>query len=229
MADSESGGGDVDGVGVSGGGGSVDAAAAEHNPPSTSSPASAAPPTAAEVVPIQLSAEEMEDARQVFNILAPGGALPMCDLELAIGSLGLFPSLEDLTAIRLELGAGAPALNCDAFVKVISRKFREDSGHEMKEAWSRLELPGAGEGTISIAEFRHMLMQTEKLTDDEADALVKRACAACGRHLPTPPTTLSCSHPLLPRHATARAEADMDAAGRITLDNFRSLVRSFQS
>jgi Ca2+-binding EF-hand superfamily protein len=152
---------------AAGGGEGGGGASAEGSP----SKAAAAP---AEVVLLELTPEQLEDAKQVFSILAPDGMLLVGDLELAIGALGLFPSLEDLTVIRLEMG-GAPALNLDAFVKAVSRKFPEDYSKELREAWSRIELEQKGEGSLGLAEFRHVLMSTEKMTDDEADALLQRS------------------------------------------------------
>ena len=138
----------------------------------------AAAAVAEAVVVIELTAEQLEDAQQVFSMLAPGGALLVRDLELAIGALGLFPSPEDLATIRGELDASSHNSTMDfaAFVKALSRKLGiEDFNAEAREAWSRLELAGGGSGNISLAEFRHILMLSEKMNDDEADALVKRA------------------------------------------------------
>ena len=141
-------------------------------------PAAAVAAAVAEVVVIELTAEQLDDAQQVFSMLAPGGALLVRDLELAIGALGLFPSEEDLATIRNELDTSShnSTMDCAAFVKAISRKLgMEDFNAEAKEAWSRLELAGGGSGNISLAEFRHILMLSEKMNDDEADALVQRA------------------------------------------------------
>lgn len=139
------------------------AAAAAGEPPAAP-PASARPP---------ISEALREEAASLFKLLAgTSGRLPTSDLRLAFEALQLTLPFDDHVAMMAEMEAHhTGSLDFEGFVRVLSRKFAEDPHADVKEAWARIDSHNTGH--ITVAELRHLLLSVEKMTDEEADLMIK--------------------------------------------------------
>ena len=169
----------------------------------------------------------------MFKLLAGAtGRLATTDLRLAFEALQLTLPLDDHVAMMAEMEAHhTGSLDFEGFVKVLSRKFTEDPHADVKEAWARIDSHNAGH--ITVAELRHLLLSVEKMTDEEADLMIKCAFALCslGRRSPPPAPPPYGQGQGPPSHAhqtnpALRADADTDSDGLITFSEFRSMTSS---
>ena len=196
----------------------MDATAPWAAPPSTA-PSSTERGRHALLPRAELSEDALSAARELFALLAPEGQLPAKELHLALDALGMAHSVDDLTIVLLDADPESRGwLDEPAFLRALSHKFPEDEAAVLREAWARLD--ASGTGVISAAEFRYMMQTVEKMSDEEADALLKRAwplpralpifstAMASSRAIPSPDCCrahLSCLSPSWAPGALARS------------------------
>ncbi|WOL08907.1 neo-calmodulin [Canna indica] len=104
------------------------------------------------------------------------GCITLGELSTVIKSLGLKPSEEELHEMISEVDAdGNGAIEFEEFLSLMARKMKEtDSDEELREAFKVFDKDQ--NGFISKYELRNVMISLgEKLTDEEADQMIKEA------------------------------------------------------
>ncbi|XP_076045487.1 uncharacterized protein LOC143027798 [Oratosquilla oratoria] len=122
----------------------------------------------------KLRPEEQKEAQECFTIFSKSGKMETANLGMAVRSLGLNPTNNEVEQALHELGRPL-TINFQEFLSVLKRDFPgADTEEEILEAFGVFDKDG--DGTIATSELRHVLMTMgERLTREEVDLIIREA------------------------------------------------------
>ncbi|XP_063283000.1 calmodulin-alpha-like [Pelobates fuscus] len=126
----------------------------------------------------QLTPEQIEEFKKAFSLYDKDGdgAITTKELGTVMRSLGQNPSEAELQDMLREIDHdGSGTIDFPEFLTLMARKMKDtDTEEEIREAFRLFDMDG--NGYISGAELRHVMTTlAEKLTDEEADEMVREA------------------------------------------------------
>ncbi|XP_064621365.1 calmodulin-A-like isoform X3 [Lineus longissimus] len=128
---------------------------------------------------IALSEAQVTEYREAFRLFDKDGDGHITTVELGtvMKSLGQSPSEKELQDMINEVDSdGNGTLDFDEFLTMMGRHLHESGNSEddMREAFRVFDKDG--DGNITSAELRHVMMNLgEKLTDDDVDEMIREA------------------------------------------------------
>ncbi|XP_063507950.1 calmodulin-1-like [Pongo pygmaeus] len=126
----------------------------------------------------QLTEEQISEFKEAFSLFEKDGdgTITTKELGTAMTSFGQNPTEAELQDMISELDAdGNSTVDFREFLTMTARKIKDtDSEEEIRDAFSVFEQDG--HGSISAAEFHHLMTNLgEKLTDEEVDEIIREA------------------------------------------------------
>ncbi|KAL7449702.1 hypothetical protein ACHAWC_001738 [Mediolabrus comicus] len=123
-----------------------------------------------------LSAEEVEDLKEAFNMfdVDGGGSISQDELKGVMKKLGSNPTDDDIQQmIKSVDDNGDGEIDFDEFLILMStKKKNEDPDKELMDAFKVFDADGSG--TISRKELKKLMKQLgQKLSDQELDAMME--------------------------------------------------------
>ncbi|XP_065408466.1 calmodulin-like protein 3 isoform X2 [Chrysemys picta bellii] len=128
----------------------------------------------------QLTEEQIAEFKEAFSLFDKDGdgTITTSELGSIMRSLGQNPTEAELQDMIGELDPdGSGTIDFPEFLSMMARKMRDtDSEEEIREAFRVFDEDG--NGYITVTELRHVMTNLgEKLTDEEADEMIKEANA----------------------------------------------------
>jgi calmodulin len=126
---------------------------------------------------VRLSNEKMTELREAFMLFdySKSGRIFARDIGPVIRSVGLKPSEAEIQSIMAEVQQMGGEVDLSALVQLIHLKVTNppiEKPEDLREIFRLYDKEGRG--LVSVAEMRHLLTSVgEKLTDDEADQLLR--------------------------------------------------------
>jgi calmodulin len=126
---------------------------------------------------VKLSNEKMAELREAFMLFdySKTGRISARDIGPVIRSVGLKPSEAEVQSIMADVQQMGGEVDLSTLVQLIHQKVTNPPAEQPKDLAEIFRLYDKdGRGLVSVAEMRHLLTSVgEKLTDDEADQLLK--------------------------------------------------------
>lgn len=128
----------------------------------------------------RLSEEQISEFKDAFSLFDKegDGTITTRDLGIVMRSLGETPSEAEIQDMLNEIDPdGSGTINFPDFLTMMARRMKaDDVEDEIRQAFEVFARDGTG--LISIGELRHIMIHLgEKLTDEEADELLREADA----------------------------------------------------
>uniref|UniRef100_A0A0P4WIJ8 EF-hand domain-containing protein n=1 Tax=Scylla olivacea TaxID=85551 RepID=A0A0P4WIJ8_SCYOL len=125
-------------------------------------------------MPRRLSPSKLAEAKECYAIYGNKGGIPTSELGNALRALGINTTKSELRTIVTDIGSPS-SVNFDLFHTVLCKDLPpKESPEEVREALSIFD--SNGDGRISTAELKHMMMTMgEKLSKEEVDMLIREA------------------------------------------------------
>ncbi|XP_077987297.1 neo-calmodulin-like [Glandiceps talaboti] len=126
----------------------------------------------------QVTEEQLSEFKEAFSLFDNDGdgTIATKDLGIVVRSLGLNPTEAELQDMINEVdGDGTGKIHFPEFVRMMAKKMDEtDSHEELREAFRVFDRNG--DGFISAAELRHVLINLgEQLSDEELHEMMTAA------------------------------------------------------
>ena len=126
----------------------------------------------------QLSGERLTEFKEAFKIFDKNGdgSISTKELGVVMRSVGKNPTDRELQEIILEFDKDkSGTLDFEEFMTMMSRKlYEKDAREELFQAFRVFDIDG--NGLVSAAELRHVLISLpEKLSDEDVDEMIRAA------------------------------------------------------